>query len=63
MTDISNTDDEDDGRKEGCDYDGPDPPYKRSTSVGNAEEGYSNATLDGNSTGCIEEFGNEEELS
>lgn len=62
MTDIGNTNYENYGRKEGCNYDGPDSPYKSSTGVGNTEESYSNATLDGDGPRSIEEFGDEEEL-
>ena len=62
MTDIGDTDYENDGRKGSGDHDTPDSPHKATVGVGDTEESYSDAALDGDGAGGVEELGDEEEL-
>lgn len=62
MTDIGDTDYEYDSGKGSGDHDAPDSPHKATARVGDTEESYGDAALDGDGAGGVEELGNEEEL-
>jgi hypothetical protein len=63
MADIGYTDYEYDSRDCCGNHDTPDSPCEATARVGDTEESYSNAALDNDSAGGIEELSNEEELS
>ena len=62
MTDIGDTDHEYDGGKGSGDHDTPDSPHKTTAGIGDTEESYGDAALDGDGAGGVEELGDEEEL-
>lgn len=62
MTDITNGDNEDDGRAELQRDEAPQRPCESSAAVGDADQTDADTALDGDSASCVKEFGNVEEL-
>lgn len=62
MTDIANGDNEDDGRAELQRDEAPQRVGEAAAAIGDADQTDTDTALDGDSAGCVKEFGNVKEL-